>query len=90
MAEAHSNFWKAHPGLIWSNPEADDSVHIRAALLRPRFDRLLDIAVEFGLERVQREWNVLVEEDSPPARRAAETVQRILRNIEKGFVRAAR
>ena len=29
--------------------DVDDAVHIRAALLRPRFDRLLDIAVAFGL-----------------------------------------
>ena len=45
-------FWQRHAGLVWSNPEADDSVHIRAALMRPRFTLLLDIATEFGLERL--------------------------------------
>jgi len=46
-------FWQRHPGLVWSNPGADDSVHIRAALLRPTFTRLLDVVLEFGLERVR-------------------------------------
>lgn len=56
MSERHKQFWRRHPGLVWSNPEADDVVHIRAALLRSRFDRLLDIAVEFGTEALKRRW----------------------------------
>jgi hypothetical protein len=85
----HREFWKKHPGLVWSNPDADDSVHIRAALLRPQFPRLLDVAVEFGLERVRQEWAVLVEENASPVQRARAPVERILANIEKGFSRAA-
>jgi len=85
VAEGHQEFWAKHPGLIWSSPEADDAVHIRAALLRPRFDRLLDIAVVFGLERVRHEWSILLAEDTPEARRARTSVDRILTNIEKGF-----
>ena len=38
MTAAHREFWRRHPGLVWSNPEADDATHIRAALVRPRFD----------------------------------------------------
>ena len=89
MGEQRREFWKKHPGLVWSNPDASDSVHIRAALLRPRFDRLLENAVEFGLERLRREWSVLEEENSPDFIRAREPVQRILKNLEKGFASVA-
>jgi hypothetical protein len=84
-----SNFWKTHRGLVWSNPAADDGVHIRAALLRPRFARLLEIALEFGLERVRQEWNILQGDPTPSVQRAAPIVVRILTNIEKGFTFAA-
>jgi len=79
------SFWQKHPGLVWSNPAADDSVYIRAALVRPRFERLLDIVVEFGLERVAREWIELQKDDSREVVRARESVERILANIKKGF-----
>jgi hypothetical protein len=82
-------FWAKYPGLVWSNPEADDAIYIRAALLRPRFTRLLPIAVEFGLERVKYEWDVLIEEGTPAAVRARPIVERILGNIEKGFAIAS-
>jgi len=89
MATAHPEFWQKHPGLVWSNPEADDAVRIRAALLRPRFSRLLDIALEFGLERLQQEWAELHDEGTREAKRARASVERILRNIEKGFADAS-
>jgi len=89
MPERRQDFWEKHPGLVWSNPEANDSVHIRAALLRPRFDRLLDIALEFGLDRLRTEWGVLLAENSFETRRAREAVERILTNIEKGFASVA-
>ena len=89
VSERHQEFWKKHPGLVWSNPEANDAVYIRAALLRPRFDRLLDIAVEFGLQRLRTEWSVLLIEDTPEAKRAHDSVERILINIEKGFLSVA-
>jgi len=50
MSGARREFWKRHPGLVWFNPEADDAVFIRAALVHPRFLRLLDIAREFSME----------------------------------------
>ena len=81
--------WQRHPGLVWSNPAADDSVYIRAALLKPRFSRLLDIAVEFGLERVSHEWAELRRDDSREVARAREPVERILTHIEQGFTLAA-
>lgn len=89
MAALRHEFWKRFPGLVWSNPDADDTVRIRAALLRPKFSRLLEIAIEFGVERLHREWAVLKSEDSSEVRRATGSVERILRNIEKGFSIAA-
>lgn len=86
-ASTHAHFWQRHPGLVWSNPAADDAVYIRAALLRPRFSRLLDIALEFGLDRMRSEWRTLA--DLPDAVAAAKPVERILRHIEEGFRLAA-
>ena len=82
-------FWQSHPGLVWSNPAADDATHIRAALVRPRFGRLLDIAVEFGLDRVRHEWAELQQDDNREIARAREAVERIITNIGKGFDLAA-
>ncbi len=82
---APNEFWKRHPGLVWSNPAADDAVHIRAALVRPRFGRLLDIALEFGLDRLRREWAELQTDEVREVARAREPVERILTHIEKGF-----
>jgi len=89
VAGAHDRFWQRYPGLVWSNPDAGDGVRIRAALLRPRFDRLLEVALEFGLEHVKKEWGELREEGTAEALRAANSVARILNNIEEGFSRAA-
>jgi hypothetical protein len=81
--------WQKHGGLAWSNPAADDSVRLRAALVRPRFGRLLDLAVAFGLERLRAEWQFLAEVSTPEVERARPIVERILDNIEKGFRHAA-
>ena len=84
-----SKFWQRHPGLVWSNPGADDSVFIRAALLKPTFTRLLDVVLEFGLERVKDEWAALRADHSKEVKRAAPVVARIFTNIEKGLALAA-
>lgn len=84
-----SPFWRTQPGLIWSNPDAGDSVHIRVALLRPRFEQLLEIAVAFGLHRVREEWAMLQSDATPGVERAGPSVDRILRHIEEGFACAA-
>ena len=83
-------FWNRHRGLVWSNPMANDGVHIRAALLKPRFERLLDIAVEFGVDRLRAEWKALETDDQVEISRARPSVERILDHIEKGFALAAR
>ena len=86
----HQAFWKRHPGLVWSNPDASDEVRIRAALLRPRFSEILDIASEVSIARLEREWRLLCDEDTPEARRAVGTVERILHNVRRGAAVAAR
>lgn len=75
--------------MVWSNREADDAVQIRAALLRPRFQQLLEIAVEFGLERLRAEWEILQTDETREVSRARLPVNRILHNIDKGFHLAA-
>lgn len=81
-------FWKRLPGLAWSNPAADDSIRIRAALLRPRFHRLLEIAAEFGVDRLREEWCALEAAPDDSTERARAAVTRILNNIENGFSHA--
>ncbi len=88
MAPAIHPVWQHHPGLVWSNRHADDTVRIRAALSRPRFDLLLDLSVAFGLTRLHDEWAILEAEGTPETRSATPIVARILRNIEEGFRRA--
>jgi hypothetical protein len=88
-------FWDSHDGvgLVWSNPHASDSVMISNALLSPSFHQLLDIAVEFGLDRLESEWETLKSDylSSPCPQElkqislAQPVVERILRNIAKGF-----
>jgi hypothetical protein len=85
----HQEFWAKHPGLVWSNPEASDAAHIRAALVRPRYRVLLDIAVEFGIERLRGEWAELQSDETPEVARARPSVERILGHIEEGFALAA-
>jgi hypothetical protein len=85
VSTSANEFWRKHPGLVWSNLAADDAVYIRAALVRPRFGRLLDIAVEFGLDRLCAEWTELQRDDTREVARAREPIERILTNIRKGF-----
>ena len=89
MGSSKQDFWKGHPGLVWSNSQAPDTVYIRAALLRPRFGRLLDIALEFGAERLRLEWQVLLADPLVETERARPAVERIISHIEQGFALAA-
>jgi DNA-binding phage protein len=83
-------FRDRHPELVWSNRGADDAVYIQRALLDPRFTTLLDAAQEFGVDRLEREWDVLAASPSKEARRAWPTTSRILRNIRRGYEQASR
>ena len=88
-------FWLAHGGvgLVWSNPNASDSVMIMHALLQPDFHLLLDIAARFGLSRLKDEWAVLrdgVERTALPEgqqelRHATPIVERCLKHMEQAI-----
>jgi hypothetical protein len=88
-------FWKAHNGvaLVWSNPEASDSIMIQNALLKPSFYMLLEIAAHFGLERLKTEWKVLKDNPSPwpeeveNIKRVEPTVTRCLRHMDEAIRR---
>lgn len=81
--ERRSEFWKRFPGLVWSNPDASDTVMIRAALARPKTKQLEQIVDEFGFERVQSEWDILKNDPLKPYSATHILVcNRILEDIE--------
>jgi hypothetical protein len=86
-------FWSRHGGIVWSNLDASDSVMIANALLRPNFHLLLDIAVRFGLRRLDSEWRHLktrteeidYPEEVAAVRRAAPIVERCIENMAEAL-----
>lgn len=88
--EPPKRFRDRHHELVWSNRSADDAVFIQRALLDPRFTTLLDAAQEFGIARLEQEWDKLVALPSKEVQRAQPTTSRILRNIRHGFDQASR
>jgi hypothetical protein len=50
---------------------------------------LLDIALEFGVERLRTEWRELQMDETHEVARARSSVERVLTHIEKGFTVAA-
>ncbi|GIL13655.1 MAG: hypothetical protein BroJett038_23750 [Chloroflexota bacterium] len=75
--------------LAWSNKDASDEVLIRRALVKPRFQLLLDAAVEFGVNKLSSEWERLKAEGSSEALNALSTTERMLRHIHDGYRQAA-
>lgn len=75
--QAHSR--ERYRSLVWSNPAADDSTFIRAALRSAKAVVLADFARDFGLARLQQEWTAI--KDTPAGRRLAGDVERILGHI---------
>jgi hypothetical protein len=59
--ERDYEFWKQFPGLVWSNRHADNTVMIRASLVRPRLHILRAVASKFEMERLRQEWKILCE-----------------------------
>ena len=59
---------------------------IRAALTRYRFHELLAICLEFGLDRVALEFEMI--RDELGARERISTISQMLKNIKRGFQRA--
>lgn len=90
-AERDYEFWRSHgAGLVWSNPNASDSVMIMHALLKPNFHLLLAIAARFGFQRLKKEWEELKSDTEtlalPEGIRtlccATPTVERCLKHME--------
>ncbi|GEM_PF-4447670 len=65
--------------LVWANPQADDSIFIRAALQKPKIIVLADIVRDYGLERVMKEWEALKE--TIVGRKVAMDVTRMLKHL---------
>lgn len=76
---------KRYPGLVWSNSKAPKEIFIRKALLNPRFSQLLQLARDFGLAPIQKEWTILCTQSPSESQRVAVEVNRILRNMERGL-----
>jgi transcriptional regulator with XRE-family HTH domain len=76
---------KRYPGLVWSNSKAPKEIFIRKALLNPRFTQLLQLAQDFSLATIQKEWTILCTQSPSESQRVAVEVTRILRNMERGF-----
>jgi hypothetical protein len=68
--------------LVWSNPDAPDALYLRAALLDPHLDILLDALEAFGLERLWEEWKCVRE--TQEARKVAGYTEPMLENFSEG------
>jgi len=60
MPARDRQFWEKHPGVVWSNPDAPDSVMISNALLQGKRDVLKAAAEHFGIAMLFDEWNKIV------------------------------
>ncbi|QDQ25495.1 hypothetical protein FNU76_03500 [Chitinimonas arctica] len=87
-ARDKKTFRDKYPTLVWYKSTAEPAVLIRAALVQPKFQMLLDAAVYFGLDAVEKEWAALIAGDDEEAKRAAHITDRLLRNIRLGYEQA--
>lgn len=53
--------------------------------MKPLFPMLLDIAAEFGVERLEHEWEILRTDVETDTRRIEPMVSSILGNIRRGY-----
>lgn len=74
--------------LAWSNASASNAILVRRALVKPRFQMLLDAALEFGLDKLSAEWERLKAEGSSDALKASPVTERILGHIHRGYQQA--
>lgn len=82
---ARQPFTQKYKALVWSNQNAPAEIFIRKALLRPDFTVLLDAAEEFGVPKLKKEWQVLEDEGTPEAQRAAPVTKRMLTHMGAMF-----
>lgn len=88
MPARDRQFWDKYPGVVWSNPQASDSVMISNALLQGRLDVLKDAEEHFGPELLLIEWNKILQAalDFPEIQR----VVQILRKSTEEFLQSLR
>lgn len=76
-------------GLAWSNQQMGVRGLVTNALLKGDYDAILEAVTQHGMALVQGQWQELKE--TRPARvskRTVASVDRMLRNITRGFARA--
>lgn len=79
-------FSEKYKHLAWSNSKASPEVLLRQALLRTDFSILLEAAVELGVPALVKEWNTLLEGNSPEAVKAAPTTSRMVKHLGWGYL----
>lgn len=75
--------------LAWSNMSVSNDTLVRRALVNPRFQVLLDAALEFGVDAVAAEWDRLKAEGDPDSTKVMDVTDRILGHIRDGYREAA-
>jgi hypothetical protein len=79
-------------GLCWSNSGISDEVLVRKALISGGFTLILQACLEFGLDYVKTQWDIVSQqapEDSElKSIRTRSLVNDILGNITEGFSKA--
>lgn len=81
-------FAQRHKSLVWSNPNASLDTLLRAALVAPQFDRLLDAATEVGIKKLNTLWRALQVNAELEVLRAAPITNRMLKHIQDGYQQA--
>lgn len=81
-------FAQRHKSLVWSNANASIDTLLRAALVKPQFDQLLEAATEFGIDRLNALWRGLQKRPDAATLRAAPITNRILKHIQDGYQQA--
>jgi hypothetical protein len=78
-----------HPsfGLAWSNPNADEATLLRIAMLKGRFNAILESAVVGGIPFVRENLDLLKQRGALNAEQTTK-LERMLKGIHKGFEQA--
>ncbi len=79
--ERDYKFWDQYPGVVWSNPDASDTVMIRNAIIRPKMGVLRAVASRYGIERMRQEWKVLC--DDPLMNLSASGIKAVNRCLDQ-------
>lgn len=76
-----------HFGLSWSNPSADEGALLRNALVKARFDAILESAAVDGVDFVRQQMQLLREAGEIDSVKELK-LEGIVKSIERGFMEA--